>query len=106
MNRGRIQLALALLASFAAFPGCFDEPKPPCAFRCSSSGTCPSSYTCASDDWCKAEGVLDSYACEPPLPDASPDASPADASLVDAAPPDASPDATPLDAMPPDANTE
>jgi hypothetical protein len=112
-----------LLSLFAATfgmgaTGCFDRPKPECAFLCGADNACPDGYSCAADNWCKRTDVSPTFDCTggvvdanttdaPPTPDApiTPDAAPADAATgPDAMPPDAMPpDAMPPDAMPPDA---
>jgi hypothetical protein len=43
--------ALLLLAA-AALAGCFDPPRPGCAFSCARDGRCPSGYSCATDGVC------------------------------------------------------
>ncbi len=90
-----------------ALAGCYETPRPACAFACSADGDCPDGYSCRADTWCKLDDVADDFECAPPLPDAASsdaggttaDASP-DASAPDAAPDDAAPDASPLDASP------
>ena len=71
--------------------GCFDAPKPACAFLCGDDNACPDGYACAGDGWCKRDGVDPSFMCDdvvlPPIDaDTTPDAiAVADASVVDAA---------------------
>ncbi|HUH05810.1 MAG TPA: hypothetical protein VML75_27665 [Kofleriaceae bacterium] len=104
------RLALVVLFAVGA-SGCFDRPKPECAFLCGEGDACPDGYACATDGWCKRVGVDPTFDCTGgPVADASvTDGQPADAavdaSVIDAPPtPDAStPDAT-VDAMPPDAD--
>jgi hypothetical protein len=99
---------IILVFSFASV-GCFNAPKPNCAFLCGESDSCPEDYMCSpADGRCHlvVEGVP--ATCEDALPsDAGADAIPADADLTpDADLPDAStlPDARLPDAGPPDAN--
>jgi hypothetical protein len=92
---------LVAAAALAAVAGCYDTPRPPCAFSCGQGGACPDGYSCRADDWCKRDDLSDDLACGPPRPDGAapaPDAStddggdggePADAALFDAPPPDA-----------------
>jgi hypothetical protein len=85
-------LALSLLA------GCYETPRPACAFGCSQDGDCPDGYSCRADSWCKRDDVVDELACAPPVPDAgsaASDAAPTDAGPVDAALPDGAVDAMP-----------
>jgi hypothetical protein len=79
--------ALLLFVFLAA--GCYETPRPECAFHCGPEGDCPEGYGCQSDGWCKRVDVPDDFECAPPVPDAAPipDAGP-DAG-VDAAVPDA-----------------
>lgn len=119
-------LLAGLVAGSAVLHGCFDRPKPACAFWCGDDGSCPDGYRCATDQWCKRNDIFDDFECGPgPAPgdiDASPDdvdaapggldaapggdAAPADAAPADAGPPDAgAPDAGAPDAAAPDANT-
>jgi hypothetical protein len=116
-------LFAGLVAGSVMIHGCFDRPRPACAFWCGEDSACPDGYRCASDQWCKREDVADGFECGPgPAADASPpaldagpgmdgapglDAAPAiDAAPgLDAAAPDAAaPDAAAPDAAPPDAN--
>jgi hypothetical protein len=106
-------LLLCLLIA-PVLTGCFDEPRPACAFLCGPTGGCPDGYTCGGDDdrchRVEAGGSL--AVCEDQLPgdggavDAASDGGLADASMLtpDAAPmADATPtlaDAAPADAMP------
>lgn len=96
----------AVLIALAALAGCYDTPRPACAFLCGSDNACPSGYTCASDGWCKRDDVGGDYTCGPALPDAAPADAPIDATEIDApidaevdaaidAEVDASPDADP-----------
>lgn len=91
-------IAGALLAC-AALAGCYDTPRPDCAFLCAEGDVCPEGYFCAGDGWCKRDGVAEDFMCTLPIPDAAvadasaPDAG--DAAAGDAAPGDAAPDATP-----------
>jgi len=78
-------LLVALLA--LAGGGCFDKPKPACAFLCGTDNACPAGYSCATDGWCKRDD----------MPNATCDELPADASVADAA---AEADATPADGGP------
>lgn len=115
-----IPLVTTLLALLALpLAGCYETPRPACAFYCSADGACPEGYRCAGDGWCKRMDVAESFACgaSPPdaavvdgapvdaLPaDAMPDGA-ADAAALDAAASDASlPDAAPIDALPIDAS--
>jgi hypothetical protein len=63
--------------------GCFETPKPACAFLCGSDGACPDGYQCQPDKVChlvRSGGRI--AECDMPLPvDASVDAA------VDAGPP-------------------
>lgn len=73
-------LALALALSLAGLAGCYDTPRPDCAFTCGQDGACPAGYVCATDGWCKRADLPDDQVCEgaAPLPDAAtPDAAPA-----------------------------
>lgn len=81
----------ALTATLAALvTGCFDPPKPACAFLCGTDSSCPSGYTCAGDGWCKRDDVAPSFVCEPGTVDAAvADAPATDAAEVDAAEVDA-----------------
>lgn len=128
-------LSLAFCLAVAGLVGgCFEKPRPECAFLCGEADdACPDGYSCRTDGWCKRDNVPDDHACtpttadasvnidamtpaidaDPAAPDAStadapvsvPDAMPPDADPPDAMPPDADPpDATPPDAMPPDAD--
>jgi hypothetical protein len=120
-------LLAGLLAGAATSSGCFDRPRPACAFWCGDDGACPDGYRCATDQWCKREDVAETFACGPgPDQDAAPpaiDAARPDATTpaidaatpsIDAATPSidaatpaidaaAPPDAAPPDAAPPDA---
>jgi hypothetical protein len=105
---------LSLLA--AGLTGCFERPKPECAFLCGEGDSCPNGYACATDGWCKWVGVDPTFDCtggpvadaattDAPVVDASTiDAPPAPDAAVDASAPDATVDAMPPDAMPPDAD--
>ncbi len=83
-------LALALLGT--GLTGCFDQPKPACAFLCSDTGGCPDDYTCAADGWCKLSSISPEPTCDQLPPDATP---PAD-SGPDADDTDGGPDASGL----------
>ena len=107
-------IAIALLLA-----GCYETPKPACAFLCGTGGACPDGYACSTDDnrchLMESGGAL--ARCPDKLIDAAravdsaaaadangPDATPLDAMPLDAHPLDAMPlDAMPLDAPPPDA---
>ncbi|HTM23305.1 MAG TPA: hypothetical protein VL172_22440 [Kofleriaceae bacterium] len=67
--------------------GCFNQPKPDCAFLCGEASACPDGYSCAADGWCKRDGVSPEPDCGDLPPDATPpaDASSADAEIGDAA---------------------
>jgi hypothetical protein len=97
------------LAAILALTGCFDAPKPNCAFLCGPEQQCPAGYACSSDGRCHRvlPGGAGLAECEDTLTDAaiSLDASvDPDATLADASPdPDASPDAGVPDAGVPDA---
>ena len=101
-RRGALIPLLALTLA-----GCYETPRPACAFACSADGDCPDGYSCRADTWCKLDDVADDFECAPTLPDAAAsdaggttaDASP-DASAPDAAPADAAADASTLDASP------
>ncbi len=93
--------ALALLA--VALPGCYDTPRPECAFACSADGDCPGGYSCRADTWCKRDDIPDDFECAPPLPDAA--SSDAGGTTADASPDGSAPDAAPADAAPPDASS-
>jgi len=95
----RLSLLAALL--YPALAGCYDTPRPACAFTCAGDGDCPGGYSCRADTWCKLDDVADDYTCGPAFPDA---AAPADASLADAPLPDSSTDAAPADASAGDAS--
>jgi hypothetical protein len=104
--------AVALLLGL----GCYDTPKPPCAFICGPGGACPVDYTCQSDNVCHLVqsggqvaqcppgfifdgAVSDGPSADGPIADAR-----ADGPILDGPPgPDApTPDATPPpDAQPP-----
>ena len=88
----------------AFLAGCYETPKPACAFLCGAGSACPDGYACSTaDNRChlmESGGTLAS--CPDQLIDAARTIDSAVA--VDAAHPDAMPiDATPLDAAPPDA---
>lgn len=97
MKIGAVVLA-ALLAA-----GCYETPKPKCAFLCSASTACPPGYACGGDGRCHllVDGVP--AVCEDALPndagtfDAPVDApvEEPDAEVADAALPDAGIDAGP-----------
>jgi hypothetical protein len=114
--------ALALGATLGlAGAGCFNPPKPNCAFLCGDGNACPEDYTCSSaDNRChlvvdnvmatsedEIPGVdaaaIDAATVDAQIFDAGPDAPPGtpDAHIDAAVPP---PDARPIDAaLPPDA---
>lgn len=87
----------ALLVAVAA-AGCYDTPKPACAFACARDGTCPDGYGCdPQDQICHLQGPGGALqACDQPFLDAAiPDAA-LDAPAIDAgtdAATDAAPDA-------------
>jgi hypothetical protein len=106
--------ALALGALFAlAGAGCFNAPKPNCAFLCGDGNACPEDYMCSTvDNRCHLLVGTELATCEDPIPGidaAIIDASTIDAPVFDAAPdappgtPDAQPDAHIDAALPPDA---
>jgi hypothetical protein len=76
--------------------GCYQTPKPACAFLCGADDACPDGYQCSDDDnrchLVEAGGGL--AACTDSLPDDA-------ATTIDA--PVSEPDATPLDAASADA---
>lgn len=102
MTTRSILLALAALVA----TGCYDAPRPSCAFLCTGNTACPEGYTCAADGWCKRDDVAPTFACETVTVDAAvadaPDVDAAiDAPDVDAPDVDAAPDAptdAPIDA--------
>ena len=53
MRRTSLLLATLSLAAVALTSGCYDTPKPTCAFLCGDDGACPDGYSCAGDGWCK-----------------------------------------------------
>jgi hypothetical protein len=98
------RLALGCLALVAA-AGCYETPKPKCAFLCGTGGTCPEQYMCvAADNRCHLVENGQPATCEDQLPGA--DGAVHDAPEADAPPgtPDAppgTPDATPMPDAPP-----
>lgn len=99
LSRARAAAVAAVVLGLGA-AGCFETPKPSCAFLCGNDQSCPGGYTCASDGWCKLDGVGDGFVCDGVAIDATPaDAPVADAPVADA-PADAPPeiDATEIDA--------
>jgi hypothetical protein len=106
VHRSIVSLTIPLLAALLALTGgCYDTPRPACAFFCGADGACPDGYRCAGDGWCKRMDVADGFVCAA-LPDAAPsrDApgpAPSDAAASDASPVDAAP-VDPADAMPTD----
>ena len=110
---------LALLGSLVlALTGCYETPRPNCAFACGPAPdfACPDGYACQDDNICHLMRSDNRIAeCDPEI-DASSgidsslpilDAADVDAPPVDASPADASPaDAAPIDARPPDANVD
>jgi hypothetical protein len=111
MRRSRAVSWVGLLGAcllLATAAGCYDTPRPNCAFLCGSGGACPDGYQCGSDDRCHLVLENNQLAmCEDTLPtaDASNDAPVADAG-PDAAIPDAGPDAALPDAAPDAAVTD
>ncbi|HVV83839.1 MAG TPA: hypothetical protein VHE35_12275 [Kofleriaceae bacterium] len=95
--------AVLALAALLGPAGCYDTPKPACAFACALDGSCPDGYACDTQDQiCHLrldDGTLE--ACPAPFLDAAQiDAGPVDAPAIDAAvdaPIDAEVDA-PIDA--------
>ena len=95
-----LSFALAVALAVAA-AGCYETPKPACAFACARDGACPDGYACdPQDQICHRQlpgGGLE--ACEQPFVDAAQTDARPDAATdagVDApvdAPVDASPDA-------------
>ncbi len=120
--RATLALTFIVLAT-----GCYETPRPECAFICGDNGACPADYSCRADNWCKRSDVQDTFVCDTRAVDAATsidaaigadaattdaaatdaaatDARPADARPADARPADARPaDARPADARPPDA---
>lgn len=82
----KLTFVAAVAAGLAA--GCFEAPKPNCAFLCGTDSSCPGGYTCAADGWCKRADLPATFACETGL----------DAAVADAADPDAEVDAADIDA--------
>ena len=74
----------------AVVAGCYDDPRPACAFLCSEDQTCPADYACAPDGWCKRDDVSPEFVCDPQQPGI--DATAIDAPALDAPAPDAPPD--------------
>src|SRR5688500_4585813 len=87
--------------------GCYETPKPECAFRCAAQPECAPGYVCAADGWCKRDDVAATFDCDPggQVDGATIDSSgeTIDAQVIDADP--AAPDAN-VDAVPPDANVD
>jgi len=101
-----LRLALAALSTLAtlALGGCFNAPKPNCAFLCGDQNACPDEYQCSSADGrCHLLVNGAPAMCEDTLADGSiidssvPDGRMIDGS-VDARPIDGSVDARPIDA--------
>ncbi|HYU14947.1 MAG TPA: hypothetical protein VEL05_02700 [Candidatus Acidoferrum sp.] len=79
--------ALLALLVLALTTGCYENPRPPCAFACGPADDCPAGYSCRADTWCKRDDIPDDFTCGPPILDAAPpaaDASAADADIADA----------------------
>ena len=68
MTTRSILLALAALVTAT---GCYDAPRPNCAFLCTGNTACPDGYTCAADGWCKRDDVAPTFACETVTVDAA-----------------------------------
>ena len=88
----RLALPVVLtLAAAALGAGCYDTPRPSCAFLCGTDQACPGGYTCAADGWCKRDDLPATFTCDTAGPDAAtvdgpaPDAPDVDAPDVDAA---------------------
>jgi hypothetical protein len=91
----RVLFAAAVSAALAAgLAGCYETPRPTCAFLCGPEGACPEGYSCRAEGWCVLEGAPSDTMCAEAIFDAAP---PADAS-VDGGPRDAGPDAALEDA--------
>jgi hypothetical protein len=93
-----------VFAIVVGLAGCYETPRPPCAFLCGANGECPEGYLCSADDnRCHRSDPGGPAECPDSLPF---DAAQLDASLIDASLIDASLiDASPFDAAPdPDAN--
>lgn len=93
---------LVLLATVSFLGGCFDPPRPKCAFLCSvDNPVCPEGYTCGGDGRCHLIENGVPAQCEDSLPA---DAGAADAPLDAPMAPDAEAvDAAPMTDAPPDA---
>ena len=94
----RLGLALVLVVGLAPGAGCYETPKPACAFACARDGSCPTGYACdPQDQICHRElpgGGLE--ACDQPFRDAAAiDAGPEAADASVDAPTDAATDAPP-----------
>ena len=46
-----------LLLATVALAGCFDPPRPGCAFSCAKDGICPTGYSCQADGVCHRDGA-------------------------------------------------
>ena len=103
-------LAAGLALAVTLTAGCFEAPRPECAFLCGQNDTCPEGYTCRGDGWCKREGVADDLDCGQVAVDAGDaavlvaavDAAPVDAGQNDAGQDDAGLDDAGLDDAGPD----
>jgi hypothetical protein len=85
----RAWIAAALLALAA---GCYETPRPVCAFRCGPAEACPEGYRCGGDGQCHLEVNGNLAACDPlPTPDAPMSVPDAPEETPDA--PDQTPDA-------------
>ena len=104
VRRSRLAAAVAAVLLAGGGAGCYETPKPACAFACARDGSCPDGYACdPQDQICHLQlpgGGLE--ACDPPFVDARIVDAPIDATVIDA-PIDAGTDAAvdgPVDAAP------
>jgi hypothetical protein len=84
----RLSSLAFLLAVTVAAAGCYETPKPNCAFLCGAAAECPDDYMCGGDGRCHlvmSGGAL--ATCEEPIPvDASESDAPIDVADFDAGP--------------------
>lgn len=87
--------ALAGLLASVALAGCYQTPRPACAFACARDGSCPTGYACdPQDQICHLQLPGDGLeACERPFVDAAAIDAATDAAVVVDAPTDAPTDA-------------
>ena len=83
MSRAHIVTFLCASLSALLVGGCFDAPRPVCAFLCGTAGECPADYACGDDSRCHLVAPDDTLMeCEDTV---------FDAALPDVAEPDAPP---------------